>query len=215
MTRLRTRDEMAGWSRRARLARGLGPERIATILSVVVVAAAAGVVLGGPAGPDATASPGASAVPPASAAPSPGGPSASVPPTIAPWASTASALIETHRRMIDARDRLAASLADGESTSEIARELRGLNTLLTGALGVTDALAAAGAPPQLLDDVRTMHQDALDTNLETLQASLQNAPAYRAGANDVIATLADLEALMDRLAAASGLPPPLPSARPS
>lgn len=188
----------------------LGPERVAAILSVLVVALVGTVAIGSASGgtppsssPSATTvlptvAPTSTAVAATDAAPSA---------TVVAWASGAATLIEIHHQIVVARDQLAAALAEPTTaTSLIARELRALNTAMTTALRAVDTLRAQSAPNDLVDDLTATHQAALDAGIQTLQASMQNAPAYRTGGAQVVAALAGLENLTVRLKTEAGLP---------
>lgn len=188
-----------------------GPERVAAMLSVLVGVIAVLALVGanpGAAPPEPTPS----SVIDASSEPSPDpGASARPSPSPPPWASAARVLLEVGDRLMDERDRLAEALdTAGTTPGEIARDLRALNTTLTAALRQVDGLEAEGAPGDLVADLRSMHEDAMATSLETLGASLQNADAYRTGASKVVAILAELESLMARTATDAGLPSPTP-----
>jgi len=130
-------------------------------------------------------------------------PSASASPT---WAPAARVLLEADRELLAIRDRLASlARARPTRTSEIAGQLRVLNPALIVALRLLDGTAANGAPADLVADVRAMHSTTLAASLGTLTASQSDAPAYEAGAKDVIASLADLEAIMARVEKEAGL----------
>lgn len=188
----------------------LGPERVAAILSVLVVAVVGTIAVGNANGGAApSSSPGVTStgptVGPSSTAAVSSDPSA--PATPAAWASAAATLIEIQGQIVAGRDQLATALAEPTTpTSRIARELRALNTALTTALRAVDTLRAEGAPGDLVDDLATTHQGALDAGVQTLQASLRNAPAYQTGGAQVVAALADLEDLTRRLRTEAGLP---------
>lgn len=188
----------------------LGPERVAAILSVLVVAGVGTIAVGSAnGGTPPPPSPGVetsrpTVAPPATAASSlDAAPSA----TTAAWASGAATLVAIQDQIVVARDRLATVLADRASpTSLIARELRALNTAMTTALRAVDTLRARAAPAALVNDLAATHQAALDAGVQTLQASLQNAPAYRTGGAQVVAALAGMEDLTLRLKTEAGLP---------
>lgn len=191
---------------RPALSASLGPERVAAILSVMVIAVVGTVAIGSANGGTApTPSP-----TPASAGPTVGLPS--MPPTTPPattaaWASGAATLLEIEEQIVVARDRLSTALADdGTPTSVIARDLRALNTAMTTALRSVDTLRAQGAPSDLVADLAAVHHAGLDAGVQTLQASLQNAPAYRTGGAEVVAALAGIEALAARIRTEAGLP---------
>lgn len=204
---------------RPTLSASLGPERVAAILSVLVVAVVGTIAVGGAnggtppsaspaAGSPAAGSPAAATTRP-SVAPSSTAAATDAPPsaTAAGWASGAATLIEIQDQIIVARDQLATALADPETaTSVIARELRALNSAMTTALRAVDTLRADAAPGDLVDDLAVTHRAGLDAGVQTLQASLQNAPAYRTGGAQVVAALAGLEDLTLRLRTEAGLP---------
>jgi hypothetical protein len=122
------------------------------------------------------------------------------------WAPGARVLLEADRELLAMRDRLSSiARARPSRTSEIAGQLRVLNPALIVALRLLDGMAANGAPADLVADVRAMYSTTLATSLGTLTASQSDAPAYQAGAKDVIASLADLEALMARVEKEAGL----------
>lgn len=192
------------------LSASLGPERVAALLSVLVVAVVGTIAVGGVnGGTPPSASPAATTIGPTVAPSSTAAATPDAPPsaTTAGWASGAATLIEIQDQIVVARDQLAAALAEPETaTSVIARQLRALNTALTTALRAVDTLRADAAPGDLVDDLASAHQDALDAGVQTLQASLQNAPAYRTGGAQVVAALAGLEDLTVRLRTEAGLP---------
>ena len=96
------------------------------------------------------------------------------------------------------------------STTGVARELRAMNTALTSALDGIAAMESSGAPSDLIDDLRTSHQAALTVSLETLQASVQNAPAYQSGGAEVVTLLDEIAILASRVRAEAGLPSAAP-----
>jgi hypothetical protein len=225
--------------RRVPLIGALGPERLAAALSVIVVAFAVLVVvltrsIGGPpagdpgaggASPPSVGSPapdgsdvvapsvvaGSSAPGPAVSAPA-ASPAVTLPPTSAAWAGDARILLQADARLTAAREQLRAAVAAQPiSTAAIRRELSSINATLTAVAPILRALEADGAPPDLVGDIRAVHQAALGTNLATLDASLQDAAAYRAGATTVADILDALDPLMARLANEAGLPLPSPS----
>lgn len=212
MTRRPSRTEVTGRTRRARLARSLGPEVVAGVASLVVVALLATIIVRPPApvvptptdaaptsiaGTDAPPTPIASG--PATQAPSPGR-------TAAPWAAQATVLLGAEARLAAIRDRLVAALAEvPASANGIARELRSMNTTLTAALDAIASMGANGAPTALANDLRAAHDAALATSLETLQASVQNVPAYQAGGSEVVLMLDLISTLAQRVRAEAGL----------
>jgi hypothetical protein len=122
------------------------------------------------------------------------------------WAPGARVMLEADRELLAIRDRLSSiARARPSRTSEIAGQLRVLNPALIVALRLLDGMAANGAPADLVADVRAMYSTTLAASLGTLTASQSDAPAYQAGAKDVIASLADLEALMARVEKEAGL----------
>lgn len=200
---------------RPALGASLGPERVAAILSVLVVAVVGTLAVGGAnGGTPPSASPASASSPVATARPTVAPSSSAATATDAPpsattagWASGATTLIEIQNQIVVARDQLAAALADPETaTSVIARELRALNTAMTTALRAVDTLRADAAPGDLVDDLAATHRAGLNAGVRTLQASLQNAPAYRTGGAQVVAALAGLEDLTLRLRTEAGLP---------
>lgn len=195
---------------RPTLSASLGPERVAAMLSVLVVAVVGTVAIGSASGgTPPSSSPGVATIDPTVAPSSPAAASTDTPPsaTTAAWASGAVTLVKIQDQIIVGRDRLATALADPETaTSLIARELRALNTAMTTALRAVDTLRADAAPGDLVDDLAATHQAALDAGVQTLQASLQNAPAYRTGGAQVVAALAGMENLTVRLKTEAGLP---------
>lgn len=189
----------------------LGPERLAAILSILVIAIVGTVAIGS-ANEGTALQPGPSDVAPSPTqvvrSPSPTTTSGTTPPaTTATWASSATTLIEIDDQIVVARDELSSALDDDATpTSLIARDLRALNSALTTALRSIDTLRTQGAPTDLVADLAAVHQAGLDAGVETLQSSLQNAPAYREGGADVVAALAGIEALVTRLRTEAGLP---------
>lgn len=217
MSRRPSRTELTGRTRRARLARTVGPEVVAAVISVLVIAVF-GLVLssrgpgGSPSPTDPTPTPLSTSTPsqtPSAAlstspVPSPG-------PSSAAWAAQATAVLEAAERLDAVRDRLTTALAATPvSANAIARELRAMNTTLTGALDAIGAMAANGAPGALVDDLRTAHEATLAVSLETLQASVQNVPAYQAGGTESVALLDTISALAERVRTQAGLPSAAP-----
>lgn len=208
---------MTGRTRRARIARSLGPEVLAGLASVVVLALIGTLVVRQPT--PASSRPTDAA--PTSIAPSDAAPTsiASEPPTArpspgrtaAPWAAQATVLLGAEQRLVAVRDRLAAAMAEvPPSTTAVARELRSMNTTLTGALDAIASMGSSGAPSALIDDLRTAHEATLALSLETLQASVQNAPAYQAGGTKVVALLDQISTLAGRVRTEAGLPSATP-----
>lgn len=195
---------------RPALSASLGPERVAAILSVLVVAVVGTIAIGNAnGGTPPPPNPGVATTRPTVAPPSTAASSPDAPPsaTTAAWASGAATLVEIQDQIVVARDRLAVALSDPATpTSLIARELRALNTAMTTALRAVDTLRAHAAPSGLVDDLAATHQAALDAGVQTLQASLQNAQAYRTGGDKVVAALAGMEELTLRLRTDAGLP---------
>jgi hypothetical protein len=123
------------------------------------------------------------------------------------WAPGARVMLEADRELLAMRDRLSSiARARPSRTSEIAGQLRVLNPALIVALRLLDGMAANGAPADLVADVRAMYSTTLEASLGTLTASQSDAPAYEAGAKEVIASLANLEDLMARVEKEAGLP---------
>lgn len=208
---------MTGRTRRARIIRTLGPEVVAGVASVVVVALFATVAIRPPAAVAPTPSDAApTSVEASDAAPTPiASEPLTAPPlpgrTIAPWAAQATVLLGVEQRLAEGRDRLAAAMADVPlSANGIARELRSMNTTLTGALDAIASMGASGAPSALTDDLRAAHEATLAISLETLQASVQNVPAYQAGGAQVVALLDEIATLARRVRAEAGLPSAAP-----
>lgn len=208
---------MTGRTRRARIARSLGPEVVAGLASVVMlglvallVLRPAGTVAPSP-GPTSRASTGPSGIP--SSTPIVESPTASLSAgvTASTWAAQATVLLGAEERLASIRERLVAALATvPRSTTDVARELRTMNTTLTGALDAIAAMESSGAPSGLVDDLQAAHEAALAVSLETLQASVQNAPAYQAGGEEVVAVLEEVALLAQRVRAESGLPSAAP-----
>lgn len=199
------------------MARSLGPEVLAGLASVVALALFGTLVFRLP----MTALPGPTDAAPTSIAPSGAAPSliasgsSSAPPspgrTAAPWAAQATVLLGAEQRLAAVRDRLAAGMAEvPPSTTAIARELRSMNTTLTGALDAIASMESSGAPPALIDALRAAHEATLAISLETLQASVQNAPAYQAGGTEVVARLDEIATLAARVRAEAGFPSAAP-----
>ncbi|MGK2850808.1 MAG: hypothetical protein ACSLFN_07865 [Candidatus Limnocylindrales bacterium] len=216
MTRPPSRTEVTGRTRRARIARSLGPEVVAGLASVVAVALIATLVIRqpGPVAPTPTGS-APTSLAPSDAPPTAvnGSPTTRASPdrTAASWAAQATVLMGAEQRLAEIRARLATALAEvPPSTTAIARELRAMNTTLTGALDAIASMASNGAPSALVDDLRSAHEAALGVSLETLQASVQNAPAYQAGAAEVVADLDEISILARRARAEAGLPSAAP-----
>lgn len=219
MTRQPSRMEVTGRTRRARVARSLGPEVVAGLASVVAVALFATIATRQPApsvalptdAPPtsiATSNPASTATATASVPPTI---SPSLGPTSAPWAAQATALLGAEQRLASIRDRLVSAMAEVPfSANAIARELRSMNTTLTGALDAIASMGSSGAPSALVDDLRTAHEATLAVSLETLQASVQNVPAYQAGGSEVIALLDGISALARQVRVEAGLPSAAP-----
>lgn len=187
----------------------LGPEAVGALVSVLVLIAVVVVASLSPsttsAGP--SASPGISAAPSVSTASQP--PSARATATPAPWAASATTLIDVEQRLMERRVAI-ATLVDPRPAraDDIARALRTLNGQLTFALDVIDGLDGTGLDADLVDRLRTAHAAALEASLEGLGASLANVGAYVSAGKNVVTALESLEALAAEVAKASGLPPP-------
>lgn len=217
MTRSRTRTELTGRTRRARIARNLGPETVAGLASVVALALIAAFAIR----PATTGSPSPTATVPASVVPSDVAPTSTIASTPTPlasagrtasaWAAQATVLLGAEQRLAAIRERLVTALATvPPSTTGVARELRAMNTTLTGALDAIASMESSGAPSGLIDDLRTSHEAALTVSLETLQASVQNAPAYQSGGAEVVTLLDEIAILASRVRAEAGLPSAAP-----
>ncbi len=185
--------------------RAIGPEAVATALSIVVVAglvvalASAAGKADGSAGPSSTSS-----APPGTAQPT-----TAIPPTPVPWRTLAASMIDEHLRMVDMREELRSTLGiEAVPTSTFVRQLRAAVTALRSTARMVESLAETGLRTDIVDDLRDVSERALDAGIATLQASVQNDAAYRNGASAVIQALDPLDALLVRLAAASGLPAP-------
>lgn len=208
----RARPDMTEPTWRAKVTRTVGPESLAAILSVAVLATFL-VVIGPLPGVPSNPTPSQPAsVGLATDSGRPTGsqrtPTTSTAPTPAAWAAEAMTLLGAEERLITIRERLADAVDDDPpSTNEIARELRTMNTTLTAALAATKMIEASGGPVQLVNDLNVMHEGALRVSLETLGASVQNAPAYEAGATDIIAILKSVESMTERVRTEAGLPP--------
>ena len=201
---------------RFRLELMASPERVGAVIAVavallIVVAATRPPAPGGGSIPAPTASPTATpaATVPAASASGSAAPSVPPPPTASgvAWAAAARQLVETDDEIIVIRVRL-AGIGSSTTSDDIVRELRTMNLVLVRALTLVDALEERAAPADLVEAAMTMHRTAYDTSLETLSASLQNRPAYVAGARAVVAALADLETLITRLRTEAGLVAP-------
>jgi hypothetical protein len=217
-----TMDQGAPTGTGPRLA--LSPEGLGWLLAAGIVALAL-IGLLGPGGPpggaDATsppASPSPSASPTSSSAVGPGSPRPTLPttgptptPTPTPvstpiaWASEVVGLTAADQSILEVRDRLRST--DELPTSEIAARLRAMNSSLQFALTVVERLERAGAPPEVVDPIRSAHIVLLDANLETAGVSVQDRRAHVTGAARAVELANALEVELARLRAAAGLPP--------
>lgn len=193
------------------MARVLGPEVVATLSSIVVVAMAAILASGTPTSPVPTPGATTSSAPSGAATTSTTSPSrspqASAVRTPAPWAAQATVLLGAEERLTATRKHLVSALAEASpSATGISRELRAMNTSLTGALNAIEAMESSGAPSALIDDLRGAHEATLTVSLKTLQASIQNAPAYQSGATEIVTMLDEISALAERVRSEAGLP---------
>ena len=196
---------------RSRLPSWGGPETVAAILSVIVLGVL--VLVASPLGPLAPG-PGASPSPTfaASSARASREPVASPIASPVSWATTARAIHTIDERLLASADDLTKILAASTvSTSDIVRELRAMSSTLATANGLIDSLEGAGAPADLVADLAGAHQTTFDEVAATLEASVQNRAAYRAGARDVIASMEPYATLMERLAEAGGVAVPSPA----
>ena len=182
----------------------LSPEGVGGLLAVGVVILAI-VALIGPAGSATSGTVSGSPSPaPTSAGSSAGrspGADASRPPGPTPtpiaWAPEAAALMLADEEVMERRDRLAAVDRD-MPTSEIATQLRAMNSALNFSMTVVDRLDRAGAPRALVTDTRQAHQAILDETFDTLDASIQDRGAFVDGAAQVVVLTAELEAVLVR-----------------
>lgn len=183
--------------------------------SVVAIVLIAAIATGQsvPSGPSPTAA-GATSIATAGPSPDTSGPpsaSTSLGRSAAPWATQAAQLLSAERRLAATRERLAAAMSEvPPSANVIARELRTMNPTLTGALEAIASMGASGAPAALLDDLRTAHEATLAVSLETLQSSVQNVPAYQAGAAEIVALLDEVSLLARDVRLQAGLPSQTP-----
>lgn len=183
----------------------LAPESIAVSLIVVLVLlslaiATSGVLGSGTNGPGASDPAGPIATGTPATSPSDG---------ILPWAATARTVVIAESRVRALREELRTELATKPTRADdLARSIRAMNVALGSAARALDGAAQAGLPADIVADLAAVHAAALGHGDETLGASIQNVPAYTAGATTIVADLAGLEALVDRVAAASDLPVP-------
>ncbi len=205
----------------ARLRRVLGPEVVAGLLSVVVVAVTLpfllqalntpmGSILPAPAPSASVAGVAPSASSSPVARPSASGsalPAATATATGAEaWASEARVLVQAASGLIELRDDLARIVdARPSRAADIARQLRAMNPSLSATLEHLEGMESNGAPSDLVLDVRKPISRALAASQEALRASLPNREAYRAGAAEVLEALENVEALMARVEKEAGL----------
>lgn len=206
--------------------RGLpGPERMAGGLSAIVILVVVFAIVAPTAG-----SPGPAATPRAPSA---------LPGTPQPTLGVDAAVIET-ARAVNRR------LAEGESSLSVELQvisldipavqgiLRGMNPHLRLGVDIAARLRSSDVSRELGDRLARFYEGVRATVEETLQASIRNEAAYRAGAVAILARLGELPDLNGALAAllaatpppatpvtstpgssASAGPPPTPTASPS
>jgi hypothetical protein len=182
----------------------VSPESVAAVLSVVVLT---GVLASGAlAGQDSVAAPGPSASPTAAARPSPTL-DGEVRGALLNAQASGNRLSERAAELESAR---AADPADGP---RIATILRAINTTVAAAARSTPVLEAERATAALGTDLAAFYEAIVIRNEETLGASIQDVPAYVAGADAVLGLLAALPELDDRIAdALAGRVAAVPSA---
>lgn len=188
-----------------------GPEILAAVAVVLVAALAIGLLGGpataGPTGPSATPGPSAAVVTPS--------------PRAVVDRAIADLLIIVNQQLIETSDALSAELGrDPTRTTEISSLIRALNgTARYGA----DALPSLGSTPQaaaMIERLGTLYADLRVIAGETLRASITNDAAYRRGAEQLVDRLAALPAIQVELTALKdevvvATPPPSASATPS
>lgn len=224
----------------SRLRSLVGPEVVAAILVMVVVAVGlvavntppgfaslpstpAPSVIGAVASPTSP-SPSPTASPAASASGGVGGivatprPSPTPEPTPTPiaWSNQAGSLLIAGGRVIEARNSLRSALeATPVSADDLSRRLRALNSNLAIASTAARTLERAGGPFTISSAIRGVMDVASTTSLDTLKSPLADTSAYATGSRAVIETLGALESRLHDLALAAGLPDPYPLASPS
>ena len=187
----------------------LGPEGVATVIAVLIIAAITGAFVLGTT-PVTTAGPGGSPPPGATSTPSASAGSAfSV-------ADITNAL-ELDRRLVAAREELRAELAASPvDASAIATTMRRANADLIAGVDVAARLAQRPETSDVGKDLGAIYADAHDRIDAALDNSVRNAKAYHDAAVDVVASLARLDPIDALLVAIrDGATGPTPSSPPS
>ncbi len=187
----------------------MGPESIATgLVAVIVLAVVAGIGTGviqlrsdGP-GAGTTARPSSSPTGSADLGSSPAA-------EVLPWTATGRIVLAAEARVLEIREDLRKEVASNPARADgLARSIRALNVALGTAVRALDGATESGLPAYIGGDLEAVHTAALETGTDVLGASIQNVPAYTAGATAMVTQLDGLESLVRRVAIASNLPVP-------
>jgi hypothetical protein len=136
-------------------------------------------------------------------------PSSAIQPTAAasaeptpPGNHAARSLLEVVDRLLVQRADLVGALAkDGTDVAAIADLLRDVNTSIVLQDGPLAELAADPVTADLATRIRAINEATFDAVRRTQRASITNEAAYRAGAEEVVGTLAGLAGIRDELSA--------------
>jgi hypothetical protein len=168
-----------------------GPEIVAAVLVVIMVAAVgSGLVAGGEPRDDAGASPSAAASPTGQAA----GPSPIVDPSVV------GLLKVLNQRLVLGADSLGTALdAAPFRTGDVAAGIRQLNTTASLAAEYIPLLGGQTGPEEVGGRLAALYAAIGEEASSTLDASVTNEVEYRAGADRIIALIAGIPALQARL----------------
>lgn len=191
--------------------RGPAPEIIGATMAVIVLAVVATSVIAGGSGPGVV-------VP--SAAPSSSRPT--VQPTVAPPVDPAVVhlLHELNQQLLDHSQSLQRELGRPKlRTADVARLIRQVNTAVAVGENAVAGLGGFLGPEQPGGRLAAAYQDIAASATDTLDASVRNEPAYRAGGGIIVKEISELPALQAALEALLVQPSPSiapsPSASPS
>lgn len=191
--------------------RGPAPEIIGATLAVIVLAVVATSVIAGGSSPGVV-------VP--SAAPSSSRPT--VQPTVAPPVDPAVVhlLHELNQQLLDHSQSLQRELGRPKlRTADVARLIRQVNTAVAVGENAVAGLGGFLGPEQPGGRLAAAYQDIAASATDTLDASVRNEPAYRAGGGIIVKEISELPALQAALEALLVQPSPSiapsPSASPS
>jgi Carbohydrate binding domain len=189
--------------------RGPAPEIVGAALAVIVLAVVGTSVIAGGASPEVVGP---------SAAPSSSRPT--VQPTVAPPVDPAVVhlLHELNQQLLGHSQALQRELARARlRTADVAALIRQVNTAVAVGENAVAGLGGFLGPEQPGGRMSAAYQDIAASASDTLDASVRNEPAYRAGGGIIVKQIAELPALQAALEALLVLPSPsiAPSASPS